>query len=123
MKQDIKDQWVAALRSGDYAQTRGYLRDNSGFCCLGVLCDIAAKSGVVVGSYTGILGSYQYGANYEDLVLPPEVQEWAGIRVGSPRIGEYTWPDGGTNDDIELSELNDEGVSFSEIADLIEERM
>lgn len=37
--------WIKALRSGEYKQTRCTLKDNKGFCCLGVLCDLAAKDG------------------------------------------------------------------------------
>ena len=40
MYKEIRDEWVAALRSGKYAQTRGKLRKADGYCCLGVLCDI-----------------------------------------------------------------------------------
>ena len=41
MKQEWKDKWVAALRSGDYEQGREGLRDyKNRYCCLGVLCDI-----------------------------------------------------------------------------------
>ena len=41
MKKDIREKWVAALRSGKYEQGQNNLRsvDNK-FCCLGVLCDI-----------------------------------------------------------------------------------
>lgn len=39
--------WVKALRSGDYKQGRGRLRDGKFFCCLGVACDLAIKAGVV----------------------------------------------------------------------------
>lgn len=37
----FRKRWVAALRSGEYRQTRGELRDAAGFCCLGVACDIS----------------------------------------------------------------------------------
>jgi hypothetical protein len=37
MNQVIKEKWVAALRSGEYKQTKGYLRNKKGYCCLGVL--------------------------------------------------------------------------------------
>ena len=44
MNQEWKEKWVAALRSGEYKQTRHVLRnitpENEGFCCLGVLCDL-----------------------------------------------------------------------------------
>lgn len=41
MNQEIKNQWVAKLRSGEYEQGYNALRskDNK-YCCLGVLCDI-----------------------------------------------------------------------------------
>ena len=39
---DIKQKWVAALRSGKYKQGIGYLRSTSDeYCCLGVLCDMS----------------------------------------------------------------------------------
>lgn len=39
MTQELKDKWVAALRSGDYVQNRGEIEDmfDGGLCCLGVL--------------------------------------------------------------------------------------
>lgn len=44
MKKEIADKWVEALRSGRYKQCKSWLRDNDGFCCLGVLCDISKMS-------------------------------------------------------------------------------
>ena len=42
MKPPIKDlkKWIAALRSGKYSQTKEYLQDSRGYCCLGVACEI-----------------------------------------------------------------------------------
>lgn len=34
----FKDRWVIMLRSGKYNQTNGMLRDDDGYCCLGVAC-------------------------------------------------------------------------------------
>jgi hypothetical protein len=34
---------VNALRSGEYPQAKGALKNEDGFCCLGVACDIYAK--------------------------------------------------------------------------------
>lgn len=46
---EVLDLWLAALRSGEYTQTVGKLRRThtgyEGFCCLGVLCDLARKDG------------------------------------------------------------------------------
>ena len=37
-------EWIAALRAGAYPQDRSYLRTLSGFCCLGVACDLFNES-------------------------------------------------------------------------------
>jgi hypothetical protein len=37
---ELKSKWIAALRSGEYKQGKGYLRDGDTWCCLGVLATI-----------------------------------------------------------------------------------
>lgn len=44
MNPEIKQQWVDALRSGEYPQSTNYLRDKTGWCCLGVLTDLFIKA-------------------------------------------------------------------------------
>ena len=46
--QELVTKWIAALRSGQYKQARGSLRrtvgdfgEDTGYCCLGVLCDLS----------------------------------------------------------------------------------
>lgn len=101
MKPEIKELWLKALRSGEYKQAKNYLRRNDQFCCLGVLCDLHAKAG---------LGFWD-GENYlwEGKVLPRTIQEWAGLNTSEPEAEGRT-----------LSGLNDDGVDFNEIADIIE---
>ena len=41
MVPEIKKRLIVALRSGDYKQTRGALCEDGGYCCLGVLCELA----------------------------------------------------------------------------------
>ena len=41
MDAKLKADWVKALRSGEYRQTRGVLQHGDAFCCLGVLCVVA----------------------------------------------------------------------------------
>ncbi len=46
MKTITRADWVAALRSGDYKQTKGVLRSHdeingASYCCLGVACAVA----------------------------------------------------------------------------------
>lgn len=42
MINDLKIAWIAALRSGEYKQTRNALKNDEGHCCLGVLCEVLA---------------------------------------------------------------------------------
>lgn len=129
MDQKVKADWVAALRSGDYRQGNGALRWQSPiekldhFCCLGVLCDLAEKS-EVVGSPIVNVTRYFYGETAEDGHLPDEVVIWAGLSAEDPDI-DYHF----VNDHDEpatyntLSEANDNGLTFAEIADIIEEQL
>lgn len=110
MNQSIKARWVAALRSGEYAQGRRFLRDGATFCCLGILCDLHAKEG---------LGHWK-GERYEtSLTIPPTVvAEWAGLpeEYPNPMISI-----GGRR--LFAADHNDRGRTFAEIADAIEAQL
>lgn len=101
----IQRRWVRALDSGNYKQTRGKLHDNqdNSFCCLGVLCELAALEGVIP--------PYDESAGYDHnhVCLPPKVMQWVGL--------QSSWGNFGAE---ELARKNDEGAPFSEIADIIE---
>lgn len=97
--QEVKAKWIAALRSGDYMQGTGELKSQDGrFCCLGVLEDIE-PSVRKDGPHRGVLHSMTWerlgGTNR--FVCPPTV------------LCQTV-----------LSEMNDQGRSFAEIADFIE---
>lgn len=114
MKATVKRQWLKALRSGEYQQGQGQLRSDEGdrYCCLGVLCDLAVKAGVVGCRHDPRLG-YMYGPyplGASSAFLPQEVVKWAGLDTHSPEIPGHST----------LSTLNDDGHSFLEIAALIE---
>ena len=105
MKKEIKDRWVQALRSGEYKQGKGVLRQGENFCCLGVLCDITKEE-------LGIEWTHARYGNYIDgerVVLPPRVRDYAGLTKRNPEIEGMT-----------LSDTNDSGADFDVIADLIE---
>lgn len=38
---DKQEAWLQALESGEYQQTTEVLRDENGFCCLGIACDLS----------------------------------------------------------------------------------
>lgn len=122
MNQDIKRKWVEALRSGEYKQGKGALRDqDDNFCCLGVLCDLASKEGVVSVSNSYVESVYDYdgdGGESSWSELPYSVTEWAGLESENPRIDYPHAPV------ISLAELNDiVKATFAEIADVIEEQL
>ena len=111
MNPEIKAQWVAALRSGEYKQGRGQLRNTDDeYCCLGVLCDLAVKAGVTEWVFSLESTSYGCGAYEATVVPPPEVRKWDEHPGLSYRFSGKS-----------LIVQNDfAGKSFLEIADLIE---
>jgi hypothetical protein len=132
MNPEIKAQWVAALRSGEYEQGQEYLHIGDSYCCLGVLCDLAVKAGVI--SETPDAGAdideNRYAA-YDDAetTLPESASRWAGLTepdgswIEDPimAIPDPTSP--GNRRPHSVSSLNDSGLSFAKIADLIEEQL
>lgn len=128
MKLDVKRQWLDALRSGEYPQGNGRLCnvipkhdandvkvvEVRAFCCLGVLCDIAVKAGVLTESRRSAMHTREY-VEYagETSYLPSVVRDWAGLTSNDPVIDGYG-----------LSFWNDNRkFSFDEIAALIEEKL
>lgn len=110
MKTEIAKKWIAALRSGEYRQAKGRLRDGSSFCCLGVLCNVHAQEFPDIAKRQRQTNAY-IGA---EKVPPEEVMEWSGLNERNPVVRFWEM-------ERSLAELNDEGESFETIADLIEE--
>jgi hypothetical protein len=122
MKYDKAMELVAALRSGKYKQTNGYLHDNKGFCCLGVACDLAgAKWHEAETDDYFELKYKQNGRQYDqEAVLTPYYKKLYGFRDID---GEFAEGFSVTYKDKQyrtLAELNDAGASFKRIASLIE---
>lgn len=120
MVPEIKERWVAALRSGDYRQTKGALRDSDGFCCLGVLCEITKEEtglewtvdGWFDGSRIGLGGRISETVGIREATIPLEtIPPTQRHLAGDPRTVKR---------DYWLSDLNDRGFTFDQIADLIE---
>lgn len=114
MKRAIKKLWLEALENGKYKQGNGCLRDGKEFCCLGVLCDLYRKE------KGGRWKKDAYGWSWyfldEENFLPFEVRQWAGLDSSNPDV-EF---DGDT---FSLSNLNDEGHDFKEIAKAIRKNL
>lgn len=98
MNPELKTNWIAALRSGDYTQTTSAIKDERGHCCLGVLAELIDPTGFKV--------------------TIDSVQDWRG----GIDLGEHADEIGLPRDEMmRLMNLNDsERKSFVEIADYIE---
>lgn len=114
MNEIIAREWIKQLRSGNYTQAIGKLRDNkNNCCCLGVLCDIAPN--VKWKRLTSLSNDGRYEAvsngqsSSTSLTVP--VQEWAGMTI---KPGTFSTVH-------ELIEANDRGQTFDQIADTIEQ--
>lgn len=144
MKPEIKEMWVKALRSGEYEQGTHQLVGDNKYCCLGVLCDIARKCGIVeIREATDNMGithlfygtpeeyniphksNVDIGPKYE--VLPKSVMEWSGLDLNNPELNirddDEDWRNNGPYP-VPMSELNDEfGYGFHRLANLIEKQL
>jgi hypothetical protein len=135
---EIKQQWIDALRSGEYQQGRLNLKYDQGegtqYCCLGVLCELAKASGDLEVNETRLNtpgGSYGFYTGDNPLnagtAYPPsQISEWAGLGSSDGQLSRSFWatsPRSGGEVEIEsLAAANDHGFSFEEIARLIEEQ-
>jgi hypothetical protein len=112
----VLDAWLAALRSGKYEQGKKRLECNGAYCCLGVL-------------QMELSGKVERFANDEPQYLP--TPQWlAQHHISFTAINR----DGSVDDEAVpsiwyqdtwegVALLNDQGVPFPEIADLIEAHM
>ena len=103
--------WVEALRSGEYEQGTGQLRKDNAYCCLGVACDVSG-----LGEWHSRLQNHNYTYKiHEDksdfTYLPYEVRAWLGISTSDGELTNHN----------SLASMNDDGATFIEIADAIEE--
>jgi hypothetical protein len=110
MNQEIKAKWLSALRSGEYQQGKQALKLYKKFCCLGVLCDIHSKE--TKNKWVENIYLDHQGA------LPQDVIIWAGLKFSDPSLyyGKF-------KSIKSLSDLNDSGKTFLQIADLIEAQL
>jgi len=133
--------WVKALRSGDYRQTQRKLSDGEGgFCCLGVLCEAKGLPKMVVhASVTeeysvqdvfyvfdggpasfgdGPGGIYAGTGRMSSGVIPQKYQSTILEDLDLSQVVVFR----GDEDELSshLMQMNDDGLSFDDIADYIE---
>lgn len=146
MSKADKQEWIAALRSGEYKQGRGFLarkglsESSMSFCCLGVLCELNSEKGEVLketraaeifernyyhgdSSYLPIPLTNKYKSSREGF----SIHFYALSREQQERLTKYYTEEVDEADSIpksfSIAQLNDRGFSFLEIADLIEKHV
>lgn len=115
MNQTVKIKWLEALRSGKYNQTKQFLKTNTGFCCLGVLCDLYSKENTDSDwQWDDHYGEYNFDGQV--FGLPEIVMDWAGLLEYIPEV-IYK------NKQTTVAHMNDNDISFREIANVIENQL
>ncbi len=112
----MQAKWIAALRSGEYKQAKGCLRDrdSGGYCCLGVAALLVKGQDEADEFFNGYGNLTDYGdSDYSD------VQRAFGFRDPGGKFAN-----GVTLDNMEIwsfAGANDVfGLTFEQIADLAE---
>lgn len=95
---EIKTQWLEALRSGKFPQGKHMLCTNGCYCCLGVLSHIQGR-----------LTPSGYDGTTDTVLCHDNPLNW----VNDVRVAVADGP-------ITLIGLNDNGMPFTQIADIIE---
>lgn len=101
---ELREKWVAALRSGEYKQGKGLLRHADEYCCLGVLCAVAGL---------------EYVQAQDERVVGYFLADWG--RKYTTALPSVLFPALGWARISSLVTMNDaQNKTFSEIADYIE---
>lgn len=139
MKKEIAKKWVRALRSGKYKQAKSVLKTKTKkglvrHCCLGVLCELYEndrKRKKKKGLHVAEIEAYGYEVpetstifdfDGDPTVLPEAVRSWARLKSddGSFRHEDTEFLAKDNTLCRNLAALNDNGVGFKKIADIIE---
>jgi hypothetical protein len=111
MDTELKAKWVEALRSGKYTQGRGALRRNDNtYCCLGVLADIIDHDGWSSSAYDHGVYSWVYEGCEDTACLSNNLERSLNISAESGTL-------------MDMNDRTKNRVSFSEIADYIEQNL
>ena len=138
MDATIKTEWLDDLRSGNFHQGEGKLhtstRNEDGterheFCCLGVLCERAVAAGIV--ERVDVSDDYAAGEDHKVYAYAPTEGPNAGVpypHYPPPAVAVWAGlPSGDTNPYVDtetgrrvIANVNDEGATFTDLADMIE---
>lgn len=107
-----KEDWLAALRSGDYPKGTERLHRNGQWCCLGVLCDILKVSWTI----QEIEGEQCRCYGHAHSIIPPQAWPLVGV-TAAHNSKEFFFHENN------LIRLNDQSDSFDQVIRYIEEHL
>lgn len=114
MNREIAMKWVADLRTPGLKQAKSALFDGEGYCCLGRLC-------VVLGMQAARRGDLWEFDGQNGLLPHSAVQAAELLNEDGSRIDGSAISFGDLLEYKALCEANDDGVTFAQIADWIEQ--
>lgn len=117
LKPEIKKRWQKAL--GEYPQAQGKLRTPDGFCCLGVLGDLAVQDGLAHWneSLKLVVNDYEEDVEFPECLLSWAFQDIKFVTENLTTSTSFEY----TESCKCLAKDNDTGSSFAEISQLIGE--
>lgn len=130
MNPEVKQKWIDALRSGKYEQGSEKLRSVTGYCCLGVLCDLYAQEHNVEWEFRGNEETNLQPMDYwyfddQSEFLSKIVMNWAGLKNDNPQVRidvEENDEDSWFYTD-HIANVNDSGYTFNDLSNLIEQQL
>lgn len=109
LEKEFAEKWVKALRSGKYEQGEGYLENADGqYCCLGVACKISYPRARLLHKF--FIDSKGQGRGYISKNLEKKMPELLRGTDANKFVEK-------------VSQMNDDGKSFNQIADWIEKNV
>ena len=125
--------WAEALESGRRRQTRAFLRDSYGYCCLGIVSEISGKG--TFKEYMDTVKCFMSPQGWEKyrksptksmdsfgstIGLIPEVMNWLGLDKGRDIIILKPKNGFGSLKSLTFADLNDDAdLNFRQIAHII----
>ena len=110
MIKKTKEMWIRALKSGEFKQGKGYLERDGEYCALGILSLLSLIEGQCTYNQIDGLGRF----DNKRFTLSYNTLNWAGMDLEDFKIDVIYEGESTT-----IADLNDRGLSFKELARII----